>query len=229
MNYFSRVSIDPTSVDASRLASEVCGNGYREHQHLWRLFETDPDAKRDFLFRQERLSAGFPRFYLLSNRRPRQEDEVWHIETKEFRPVLHSGQRLAFSLRVNPVVTRRDEKGRQQRHDVVMDLKYRNNYRKIPESERPSMTQLIEEGGRKWLSTRAERNGFCFLDEEVRIEGYQQYQAAKRGRNTPIQYSTLDFAGLLTVEDTSLFQFALSNGIGPAKAFGCGLLMLRRL
>ena len=180
MNYFSRVSIDPTSVDASRLASEVCGNGYREHQHLWRLFETDPDAKRDFLFRQERLSAGFPRFYLLSNRRPRQVDEVWHIETKEFSPVLNSGQRLAFSLRVNPVVTRRDEMGRQQRHDVVMDLKYRNNYKNTPESERPSMTQLIEEGGRKWLRMRAERNGFSFLDEEVRHPNRDRYRNQAR-------------------------------------------------
>jgi CRISPR system Cascade subunit CasE len=76
---------------------------------------------------------------------------------------------------------------------------------------------------------RSERNGFSFLAEEVRIEGYSQYQVAKKGCRTAIRYSTLDFTGLLTVEDISLFQQALCEGIGPAKAFGCGLLLLRRL
>jgi len=49
MNYLSRVSIDPVSVNAAQLAKDVCVNAYREHQHLWRLFDVDPDAKRDFL------------------------------------------------------------------------------------------------------------------------------------------------------------------------------------
>jgi CRISPR system Cascade subunit CasE len=110
-----------------------------------------------------------------------------------------------------------------------MDLKYRNSYKSVPELERPPIAQLVEEGGIKWLSMRSERNGFSFLAEEVRIEGYSQYQVAKKGCRTAIRYSTLDFTGLLTVEDISLFQQALCEGIGPAKAFGCGLLLLRRL
>ncbi len=71
MSYFSRVFIDPFSLNAGQLAKEVCVNAYREHQHLWRLFEVDPEAKRDFLFRRERPASGFPRFYLLSHRQPK--------------------------------------------------------------------------------------------------------------------------------------------------------------
>ncbi len=229
MNYFSRVSIDPASVNATRLAQEVCANGYREHQHLWRLFEVDPDAKRDFLFRREQPSGGFPHFYLLSDRQPQHDEGVWRIETKEYRPVIRNGQRLSFTLRANPVVTRRGENGRQQRHDVVMDLKHRTGYQKLPKSERSSLACLIEEAGQAWLRARAETNGFSFASGELRVDGYDQHQALKKGHGNPIRYSTLDYVGLLTVEDVDLFQQALIHGIGSAKAFGCGLLLVRRV
>ncbi|MEA2080768.1 MAG: type I-E CRISPR-associated protein Cas6/Cse3/CasE [Pseudomonadota bacterium] len=42
-----------------------------------------------------------------------------------------------------------------------------------------------------------------------------------------INFSTLDYSGLLTVTDPELFKAALFQGIGPAKAFGCGLLLVR--
>ncbi len=228
MSYFSRVSIDPGNVNAARLAREVCVNGYREHQHLWRLFESDPDARRDFLFRREQPSSGFPRLYLLSDRQPQHGKGIWHIETKEYRPLIRKGQRLAFTLRANPVVTRRDEKGRQQRHDVVMDLKHRTGYQKLPNSERPILASLIEEAGQTWLRARAGKNGFSFVAGEVRVEGYEQHRIFKKGRETPVRYSSLDYTGLLMVEDVELFRQTLMKGIGPAKAFGCGLLLVRR-
>jgi len=229
MNYFSRASIDPAGINAVRLAQEVCVNGYLEHQHLWRLFEDDPDAKRDFLFRREYPSGGFPRFYLLSNRQPQHDEGVWHIETKEYDPAIRNGQRLSFTLRVNPVVTRRDKNGRQQRHDVVMDLKHRTGYQKLPKSERPPFVSLIEEAGQKWLQSRAKKNGFSFIDKEIRVDGYNQHQVLKKGRGNPIRYCTLDYVGLLTVEDVDLFKQVLIQGIGSAKAFGCGLLLVRRV
>jgi CRISPR system Cascade subunit CasE len=36
----------------------------------------------------------------------------------------------------------------------------------------------------------------------------------------------VDFSGELTVVDPVTFGFALQNGIGRAKAFGCGLLLV---
>jgi len=39
----------------------------------------------------------------------------------------------------------------------------------------------------------------------------------------------MDFAGVLKVEDSGLFAESLITGIGPAKAFGCGLMLIRRL
>ena len=44
-----------------------------------------------------------------------------------------------------------------------------------------------------------------------------------------LSFSTADFSGELTVFDPSAFVMTLRNGIGPAKAFGCGLLLVHRL
>ena len=45
----------------------------------------------------------------------------------------------------------------------------------------------------------------------------------------PICFSTLDFSGLLTVADPEKFLSTLYGGIGPAKGFGCGLLLIKRV
>ena len=39
----------------------------------------------------------------------------------------------------------------------------------------------------------------------------------------------MDFTGKLTVLDAAKFGAALTQGIGHAKAFGCGLLLVRRV
>ncbi|MDH5718652.1 MAG: type I-E CRISPR-associated protein Cas6/Cse3/CasE [Spirochaetia bacterium] len=39
----------------------------------------------------------------------------------------------------------------------------------------------------------------------------------------------VDFSGILRVTDPDKFRFTLTNGIGRAKAFGCGLLLLKRI
>lgn len=45
----------------------------------------------------------------------------------------------------------------------------------------------------------------------------------------PFRFSTVDFSGERTVTDPGLFGTALPTGIGHAKAFGCGLLLVRPL
>ncbi|MGA7978862.1 MAG: type I-E CRISPR-associated protein Cas6/Cse3/CasE [Chromatiaceae bacterium] len=39
----------------------------------------------------------------------------------------------------------------------------------------------------------------------------------------------MTFEGVLTVRDPHALVRHLENGIGPAKAFGCGLMMVRRI
>lgn len=225
--YFSRISlVNPGAIDTARLANLVCGDGYREHQYLWKLFEKAPDADRDFLFRREQV-GGWPRFFMISDRLPAHANDVWKIESKGYAPQLYAGQQLAFSLRVNPVVTRLSETGKKQRHDVVMDLKKRMDYQSMPKADRPSMPSLIQKAGLAWLEARSGKYGFSFDQGAVRVDGYLRHSVTKKAGREMISFSTLDYAGLLTVIDPEQFQLALFQGIGPAKAFGCGLLLVR--
>ncbi|MBU4427334.1 MAG: type I-E CRISPR-associated protein Cas6/Cse3/CasE, partial [Proteobacteria bacterium] len=40
---------------------------------------------------------------------------------------------------------------------------------------------------------------------------------------------TLDFEGKLKIVDADRFKKSLFNGIGSAKAFGCGMMMVKRI
>jgi CRISPR system Cascade subunit CasE len=87
--------------------------------------------------------------------------------------------------------------------------------------------EILQREGAAWLDPRAGRYGFSFTRQKLRVEGYQQHSfCGKEGR---ISFSTLDLDGVLRVADTEMFISALYHGIGPAKGFGCGLMMVRRL
>ena len=224
--YFSRIRLR-TDADTGVLARQLCNSdSYLEHQLLWRLFSGDAEAKRDFLFRRDDLN-GWPQFYLVSQRLPEDADNVWQIDHREYRPRLRNGQRLGFSLRANPVITRKDASGKHKRHDLVMDLKRQGNWKLTARNARSSLYELTQLAGQTWLSSRLERNGGKL--ETLNSEGYMQHRTSGKRNEKPIQYSSLDLDGTLTVADTEAFTQALYRGLGPAKAFGCGLLLVRRI
>lgn len=226
MSYFSRVTLKAGRVKPEQLVGLACGDGYKEHQALWRLFASDPDAERDFLFRRDELYPGV-RYFVVSQREPQDRDGIWLIETKPYAPSVDEGQQLAFSLRLNPVVKRKGEDGKSRRHDVVMDAKRRAGYQSQARSEREPETAIAQQAGLEWLRSRAASHGFSIGEKGLCVEGYRQHRSPKRGNQ--ISYSSMDFAGVLKVEDLGLFAESLQNGIGPAKAFGCGLLLVRRV
>ncbi|WP_066977465.1 type I-E CRISPR-associated protein Cas6/Cse3/CasE [Methylomonas lenta] len=42
-------------------------------------------------------------------------------------------------------------------------------------------------------------------------------------------FSTLDFTGELQITDAEAFRQTLFTGLGRVKAFGCGLLLVKRI
>ena len=220
--YFSRIRLR-NDADPKQLVGLT---GYREHQALWNLFDPDPQASRDFLFRRDETQAQ-PIYYLVSQRQPTDRRNLWQIETKDYYPNLRPGQTLAFSLRANPVIARSDGKGRSQRNDLVMDIKKQTGWQKLPADERPALDGLLQQAGESWLEPRLQKAG-ARLDN-IRADGYRQHRSYKRGQDKPIRYSTLDLQGTLVIDDVERFEGALFHGIGPAKAFGCGLLLVRRI
>ncbi len=237
--YFSRVRISPNHLD--EFAKQFQYNHYQLHQLLWKLFQDKPDKNRDFLFRQDTDRQGLPVFYLLSKYQPSPSISSLLVETKVFEPQLQTGNQLAFSLRANPVIQskqERDDSEKEQHseqrkkqglkekttkkrvhHDVVMHLKKTLS---DEEKEDYSQAKLEQQAGERWLSQRAEKNGFQVLS--VIAQGYQQHHFKKR----QIKISTLDFDGVLEVTDIDKFKKVLFEGIGSAKSFGCGLILIKR-
>lgn len=219
MSYLSRARVDPSDPRGRETLLQLARGPYAEHQRLWTLWGVRPEATRDFLFR--RVEGDARAYYLLSDGPPVLGTPGWLIETKPFHPQIEEGDKLAFDLRANPVVTRRSERG-SRRHDVVCDA-----LRGLPADQvnRP----LIERtAGLAWLVKQGERCGFRFENDEVRTGAYRQERVRNSGGAGDVRYSTLDFSGRLTVTDSDRFRAALQQGIGKAKAFGCGLLLVRR-
>ena len=200
-------------------------DGYQAHRLVWGLFADRPDRRRDFLYRHETVN-GRPTFYTVSEREPRDDTGLWDICSKPYTPKLVVGQQLAFILRVNPIRSKRDKQGRQHRHDVIMDgkthLKQQNGTTK-----NSCIQEILQREGLAWLGSRAEKYGFSFAQKNLRVEGYQQHSFY--GKEGKISLSTLDFNGILSVADMEMFIAALYHGVGPAKGFGCGLMMVRKL
>jgi len=82
-----------------------------------------------------------------------------------------------------------------------------------------------EDGRLDWLQRRAQNAGFVVERDAVRVTELRS--ASGRG-NKAVTLAGALFEGLLVVRDAELFRVALQTGIGPAKAYGFGLLSIRK-
>lgn len=226
--YFSLIK--PRTGRERDAAHEWANGPYAEHQWLWRLFPASEGSPRDFLYRRWD-AEGMPRYYVVSKRPPQVQSTVWGVQTQEYEPKLEAGARLRFDLRANPVITHGHD-GKSKRHDVVMQEKTRLlrerglvNWQDWQGEDKPLLYTLVRETCGAWLKSRAERHGFAVDEESLAVDSYQRH-AEQKGR---MHFSTVDFGGELTVRDPTAFGAALYDGIGHAKAFGCGLLLVRRI
>ncbi len=207
------------------MATMTKGDGYQIHKLIWNLFADHPDRQRDFIYRHE-LVNGWPTFYAVSRREPQDASGMWEITPKEYHLKLQVGQRLGFTLCANPIRSRRDESGRQHRHDVIMEAKLELKKK----GENIILPDIIQEYGGRWLLERATSRGFSLSPEGIRVDGYRQRRLFKGKANQPITFSTLEFNGTLTVTAPDVFvEKGLFEGIGAAKGFGCGLMLVKRI
>ncbi len=181
-------------------------NPYELHRMIWQLFPGRPEASRDFLFRIENYGKPGPQLiYLQSQSAPSPADgRLSIIDTKSFSPAIQKGQRLRFLVRANPTKRINDPKKSTNQGKVRVPL-------------------IDEEEMKEWLQRQL--NGICTL-REIMIT--RQDRIYFRKKNHAGKLVTSVFQGVMQVEDPELLLNKLRKGIGPAKAFGCGLLSLAR-
>lgn len=202
------------------------------HRLIWTLFGDGPDRTRDFLWREAELGV----FYFLSARLPEDREGVFALDQpKPFAPLLAAGDRLRFALRANATVARVAQ-GRPRANgrvrgkpcDVVMNV-----LAGLPRADRAAQRHsAVLQAGMAWLVSQGQRAGFTLAKktpdgaEDARVLGYRTLRVEHAG--PAARLGILDLEGVLTVENPEVFGAALSRGFGRAKAFGCGLMLIRR-
>lgn len=120
---------------------------------------------------------------------------------------LARGDKLLFRLRANVTKT--------------IDTKTRpdgtpSNGRRVP---------LRDDQARyAWLVRKAESAGFVLVDARMQEE---RAETGRRGDKT-LTFAGVRFDGILEVKDEGAFRAAVESGIGPAKAYGFGLLSIAK-
>lgn len=220
--YLSRIQLNPQRRDARWLLSSPqrvhaavlaafpeppTGDRNGEPRVLWRL---DEDRKRVFLYV---VSPDQPDFAALAEQAgwPTTERGV----SKPYDPFLDrltAGQRWAFRLAANPTQYKVDPNRGIAKRVGHVSVKYQV----------------------KWLLDRAARYGFAVAMQEtgpdVVVSRRSQSGFGRRepadGSSRTVTLSTAQYDGVLEVVDADALRSALLIGIGPAKAYGCGLLTL---
>tara|TARA_B100000902_G_scaffold194725_1_gene186031 strand:- start:83 stop:751 length:669 start_codon:yes stop_codon:yes gene_type:complete len=220
--YLSKVTMISSPQTAHELAKLQRNGVYASHQLIWQLFSSD--TKRSFLYREEMGATGMPEFYVLSKTEPQVISPIFSCVTKVFEPKLDKGQQLSFKLRVNPTVCVKGEDGKQRRHDVMMQAKYNV---KDELSDAQSLKMHMEQAAISWLNNekRLDEWGIT-LDFQPAIDGYTQHKVQKKRHQ--IQFSSVDYQGMLTVQYPQKFINQYAKGFGRAKGMGCGLMMIKR-
>ncbi|MFN0040843.1 MAG: type I-E CRISPR-associated protein Cas6/Cse3/CasE [Burkholderiales bacterium] len=197
---------------------EAVRNPYDLHRHVWRLFPGETresrasgEAERQgFLFRVEHNPTGHPARLLVQSRRaPVVVAGIALVGTREFHPRPVASQRLAFLLTANPVKTITDAE-----RDAKPGKK----------SEKCRVPLIRENDQREWL-LRKLAVGAEVESTDVLLHPPLYFRKGNRGG----KLVTATFEGVLRVRDPNSLATLLENGIGHAKAFGCGLLLVRRI
>ena len=185
------------------------------HALVWTLFQHRERGERCFVYREE----GPGRYLIVSTEPPEDPEGLWRVAAKQYEPELAAGDGLRFALRVNPAVTTKVD-GSPKRTDAVMHAKAHLT----GEARRGVDKEAAVEA---WLQPRLEARG-------ARLDGFaltgwrvddRAGAGPGRGRHTR---SIADTQGTLTVAESSAFTPVLFAGLGKARAYGCGLLLVRR-
>ena len=106
-----------------------------------------------------------------------------------------------------------------------------NPTRKITENGKKMVAaHVTADQQKKWLLDRCESHGFTIPeydnDPAFDIVSRKLVDFKRDGKTVSIQFTS--FEGILKVDNADLLRQSMLNGIGRAKAYGCGMLTVAR-
>lgn len=215
--FLSKLVLDPHAPSARR----DLANPYQMHASLCRAFAAPDECPPRFLWRLETArNTRFPHVLVQSAAAPDWEGfgeyfcappEVGRLPLEH----LQEGQTLRFRLRANPTVTRYDPEAIRQRQDGTVNQ---------GKGKRHGITDV--EGQLSWLARQMERGGFAVLGAIVARS--ERVRMTKHQGGPPITLQAVLYEGHLKIAYLEAFKATLERGVGPAKAFGFGLLSIAK-
>ncbi len=205
MTYLTQVLIDSVSARQLKLWK---WDSYTWHQAVWKAFPGRDGKQRDFLTRLDERDGGF-RLLIVSPQIATRPDWCpsggW--QTKLIAKTYFSKRRYAFQLCANPTkkVTKLGADGKPTKNGKRMPLRQRE--------------ELVA-----WIEHKGELGGFQVEVDKLRTLPHGPKRFQKNGQSGT--HTAVEFAGVLTVTDTAKFHKTFARGIGSAKAFGFGLLVI---
>lgn len=203
MTHLTQVTLDFAT--AAHLRLRDC---YDWHQAVWKAFPGRDGQQRNFLTRLDRQGDGF-RLLIISPTEPTRPDwcppESW--QSKSIPETYFARRRYAFQLCVNATkkVTKLGPDGQPTKNGKRVPLRAREEFV-------------------SWITRKGEQGGFAVNVETLRTFSRGREYFEKQGMRG--LHSAVEFQGVLNVTDPPKFHDSFTRGIGPAKAFGFGLLVI---
>lgn len=205
MTHLTQVTLDFAT--AARLRLRDC---YDWHQAVWKAFPARDSERRDFLMRLDQRRESF-RLLIVSPTQPVRPDwcpadaESW--KTKPIPETYFTRSQYAFQLCANPT-----KKVSKERPDGTLT----KNGRRVPLGKREELVH--------WIKRKGSQGGFIVDEATLRTFSRGREYFEKKGRTG--LHSAVEFQGVLSVTDPATFHETFTHGIGSAKAFGFGLLVI---
>jgi CRISPR system Cascade subunit CasE len=210
--YLSRLILNPRS----RRVQKELSDPYQMHRSIMRAFPDDLESGEERVLFRVDTPRGGGRLTLLVQSQGRPDwswlaqDEGargYLLETeepnpwvKEFAPQFNPGQVLAFRLRANPTIKRKGKRLGLYRDEEQIS----------------------------WLTRKAEQSGFRLLSVRTANATILGGVAHRDSTDDNLRLLSVQFDGLLEVQNAELLRLAARDGIGSGKGFGLGLLSLAR-
>lgn len=224
MNWLARLEVDAEIVRSAGIAKDI----YAWHKLLWECHPKDPKAKRTFLTRIDQLEGAY-RLWFLSDKKP--ECPAWcpveNFALKEISPTFLSHRYYAFDLRANPTKAQvqRDAQGQP----LLTAAGKRKRGKRVPLVKQDELREWLARKGQVRcldMETKQEVPGGFRIVEDRPLEISPMVESHFRKKEQSAFHGGVQFRGVLEVTDQKHFMQTYQAGIGSAKGFGFGLLLL---
>jgi CRISPR system Cascade subunit CasE len=249
MPYLSKIRVNPMR-ESGRV---MLANPHRVHAMIQQGIATQPVTERTLWRWENTGNTHQAQLLVLTETRPDwshiAEQAGWphadgeHFTIRDYQPLfdhLAIGREFAFKLTANPVQNTQKPVKPSPQQAARLTREGRKRGERL--GHRTAVQQV------DWLIQRAMRNGFAIPEitlglhpdqthtepvtaPDLRLTSRDRLRFWKHNSDDtpPITLATATYEGRLAVTDVSLLRNALLSGIGPSKAYGCGLLTLAPL